>query len=737
MLGQVVSHYKIIEKLGEGGMGIVYSALDPRLDRIVALKFLPPQLAASDKDKARLLQEAKAAAALNHPNVCSVFDIQEHEGQMFIVMEFIEGNTLRAKLDDGPIDIPTAAGIARQIAEGLRAAHAKGMVHRDIKPENVIITVSGIAKIADFGLAALTDELQLPESRSVAGTTAYMSPEQANGDRVDHLTDIWSLGVTLYEMVSGVRPFSGAYDQAVAYLISHEKHPPVSGLRSGIPPALEKIIDRCLEKNPAQRFPDAGSLSDALQRCLESPKDSDQQGLKSIAVLPFSDISPGKDNAYFSEGLTEEIIANLSKLRMVRVVSRTSVANYDRAEKTMKQIAGDLSVQYILEGSVRKHGSDIRITTHLIDASQDTSLWSEKYGGTMEDIFDIQETVAAKIVKALRVRLTPREKKTLKRRSTKNADAYQLYLKGRFFWNKRNTPALQTSIRYFKDAIRKDEKYALAWTGLADAYSLLSEDSSLKREETYPKAREAVEKAIALDDQLAEAHASLASVMMLWEWDWENSGKEFRRAIELKPNYATAHHWYSEWFLYTGRIPEAIAEISHASLLDPLSPAILKDKGMTLYYAGQYDAALEEGRKTLELDPGFAQGHRLLSLAYQGKKMYAEAFTENRKWEETGGARLEARLAEAQLLAVSGKKAECVAILKSVNRDELDSGAAFRCMALVHTALGEPDLAFQWLEKAYALHAMPLFTLKIDPKFAPLRTDPRYQSLMKKVGLES
>jgi len=736
MIGRTISHYSILEKLGEGGMGIVYRALDPRLDRVVALKFLPPQLAASDKDKARFLQEAKAAAALNHPNVCSVFDIQEHEGQMFIVMEFIEGNTLRAKIDEGPMDTAAAVGIARQIAEGLRAAHAKGMVHRDIKPENVIITGSGVAKIADFGLAALTDELQPPESRSVAGTTAYMSPEQVNGDRVDHLTDIWSLGVTLYEMVSGVRPFSGAYDQAVAYLIVHEKHPPLSGIRSGVPPALEKIIDRCLEKNPAMRFPDAGALADALSRSMEPAEDSLKPALKSIAVLPFTDISPGKDNEYFSAGLTEEIIANLSKLRMVRVVSRTSVAQYDRSEKTMKQIAADLSVQYILEGSVRKHGSDIRITTHLIDASQDTSLWSEKYGGTMKDIFDIQETVAAKIVKALRVRLTPREKKTLKRRSTENTAAYQLYLKGRFFWNKRNTPALETSIRYFKDAIRKDENYALAWTGLADAYSLLSEDSSFKREETYPKAREAVEKAIALDDQLAEAHASLASVMMLWEWDWDNAGKEFRRAIELKPNYATAHHWYSEWFLYTGRIPEAIEKISHASLLDPLSPAILKDKGMTLYYAGEYDAALEEGRKTLELDPGFAQGHRLLSLAYQGKKMFAEAFAENRKWEETGGTHLEALLAEAHLLAVTGEKAECLEIMKSVNPDEMDSGSAFRCMALVHAALGEPDRAFQWLEKAYALHAMPLFTLKIDPKFAPLRTDPRFSLLLKKIGLD-
>ncbi len=736
MIGQTISHYKIVEKLGEGGMGVVYKAQDTKLDRLVALKFLSRQVSSSEEYKARFYREARAAAALSHPNICSIIDIQEFRGEEFLVMEFINGRSLRSRIEEGPMPVSDAVKFARQIAEGLEAAHSKGVIHRDIKPENIIVTDTGVTKIADFGLAALLNAMETHESGRVAGTTAYMSPEQIRGDQVNDLTDIWSLGVTLYEMIAGHRPFTGEYEQAVAYSILNEKPPPVTASHIIIPGELEKIIDRCLEKKPTDRFSDAASLAKELRQVeivLENPQTA---SLKSIAVLPFADISPEKDNEYFSEGLTEEIIANLSRLRMLRVVSRTSVMQYDRADKTMKQIAGDLAVHFILEGSVRKHGSELRITTQLVDALQDTTLWSETYRGTLEDIFDIQETVASKIAKALKVRLTPGEKKTLKRHPTVNTEAYQSYLKGRFFWNKRNKASLGTAIRYFEESIAKDPNYALAWAGLADAYFLLSEYGHVTRRDTYPRSKSAIEKALELDDQLAEAHASLASLMMLDEWDWTNAGKQFERAIDLKPNYATAHHWYAEWLLYMGREEEAIREITQAALLDPLSAAILKDMGIILYYTRRYDTAIEEGKKSLELDPGFASAHRLLSLAYGGKGMYVEAIAENQKWGEAGGDHTEVMLGLAQLLAVSGKRGEAMTIVEKMPQEQIASGKVYRGLALVYAALADHDSAFHWLEKAYEIRADSLCSLNVDPKLETIRSDPRFTDMLKKIGLK-
>ena len=404
MIGRSVLHYRIIEKLGEGGMGEVYKAEDTKLKRTVALKFLPEHLAASEQDRMRFIQEAQAASALNHPNVCTIHDIQESNGRVFIVMEFVDGQTLRDKIRNeqngdqpsgsaagSPIQAKQAIMIAIQVAEGLSAAHKKGIVHSDIKPENIILTKEGTAKIADFGLARSLQLAQASGAEGIAGTIAYMSPEQVRGEPLNHLTDIWSLGVVLYEMVSGSRPFTGEYEEALKYTIIHEKHPPLGKLRADIPSSLEKSIDRCLEKIPTLRFPDAHLLINELRRIGSEPKGARETIVRSIAVLPFADLSPEQDNKYFSDGLTEEIITNLSKLRNIKVLPRTSMIRYDRHDKTTKQIAGELNVQYLLDGSVRKQGSDLRITTQLIDAGQDASLWAEKYSGTMDEVFDIQE----------------------------------------------------------------------------------------------------------------------------------------------------------------------------------------------------------------------------------------------------------------------------------------------------------------------------------------------------------
>src|SRR4029453_6616406 len=469
----------------------------------------------------------------------------------------------------------------------------------------------------------------------IMGTVAYMSPEQARGQETDARTDIWSFGCVLYEMLTHQQPFPGETMPDVWSNIINSEPASILTHRSDTPAELERIIAKTVRKNRDERYQSAKELFNDLQQLqtrllVESEIIRSGSGerisqiqpapfLSSIAVLPFANLSAEKDNEYFSEGLSEEIIMNLSKLQKLKVITRGSTVRYAKEGKTHKQTAIDLGVQYLLEGSVRRHGRDLRITAQLVDAFRDEYLWSETYRGTMEDIFDIQEKVAAEIVQALQLRLSPDEKQVLKKRFTENTGAYQLYLQGRFFWNRRSEEALKTAIRYFEQAIERDPNYALAWAGIADSYSLLGEYGNIPRKELYPKAEAAVHKALEIDDQLAEVHTSLASLLMLSKWDWANSKREFKLALELNPNYATAHHWYSFWFLNMGRLEESVRMISRAEELDPVSQAILKDKGLALYYNRQYEEEIEIAKKTLELDPNYAAAHRLLSLAHQAK----------------------------------------------------------------------------------------------------------------------
>jgi serine/threonine-protein kinase len=737
MIGRSVSHYRVLERLGKGGMGIVYKAEDTRLKRTVALKFLPPELTRDPEAKERFVREAQAASSLQHENICVVYDIDESEGaRMFISMEYVEGETLREKIEGGPLSIEDAVRIASQSARALARAHEAGIIHRDIKPANIMVTKNRQVKILDFGLATALSQSHPAKGGPPHGTVAYMSPEQARGEAVDCRTDIWSLGTVLYEMVTGKRPFGGDYDQAAMYAILNESHRPASVLRGDVPDGLDRIINRCLEKMPEARFPSAALLLDELKVLGQSPSPVRRTGSSSLAVLPFSDIGAEKDNMYISDGLTEEIIAKLSRLRNVRVISRASVVGYDRTGKSVKRIAAELGVQYLLEGSVRRHANDLRITTQLIDADQDSYLWAETYDGAIDKIFEIQEDVAGRIVKALRVRLTPAEKRTLRRRGTENTDAYQLYLKGRFFWNRRKKEDLFTAIRLFEEAIDKDDHYALAWAGVADSYLLLGDYANMPRNEVVPKAKAAIRKALDLDGRLAEAHASLGILTMLTSWDWVTSEKELKLAMKLDPNYATAHHWYAEWCSCHARFGEAIAEITRAVELDPLSPGIIKDKGMILYYARDYDGAIEWGKKTFELDPHFSTAHRLLSLAYQGKRMFDESIAENNAWGNLRGNDVEATVALAQCYAAAGRKGEALDMIRKIPQEDLKGGNLFRGLALVCASLGEIDQAFAWFEKSFAEQAESLGVLKVDPKTDPLRSDPRYRVLLNRVGLE-
>ena len=737
MINETILHYKILEKLGEGGMGIVYKGEDIKLRREVAIKFLPHNISINKEDRKRFEIEAQAAAGLNHPNIATIHSIDEVDDEIFIVMEYIDGIELKEKIRLGSIPVNISIDIANQILEGLQDAHEKGIIHRDIKSSNIMIKKDGKVKIMDFGLAKIKGGIEITKILTTMGTVAYMSPEQSRGEEVDHRTDIWSFGVVLYEMLTGQLPFKGDYEQAVIYAIVNEKHISASSLLPDIPDALSRVIDRCLQKDPAERFNNAGLIIDELKLLGQESKATNvlMKTDISIAVLPFKDISPEQDNKYFSDGLTEEIIAKLSKIKKVKIISQTSALNYVRTGKSMKQIASELGVQYVVEGSVRKSGSDLRITTQLIDANQDAYLWADNFNGTINEIFNIQEDVGARIVKALKMNLTPVEKQNLNRRATQNTEAYQNYLKGRFFWAKRTNEGLETAIRYFEKAIEIDGKYGLAWVGVADSYYLMPEYGPVSRKELYPKAIAAIHKALEFDNMLSEAHASLASWKMLNDWDWKNALREFKLAIKLNPNYATAHHWYSEWLSFNGQFKESIIEISKAAELDPLSGAILKDKGMILYYSRDYDSAIEFAMKSFELYPNLVSSYRLLSLAYHGKGMYDEAIIENKRWNDLTGNNIDSLAALAFFYASAGKRAEALKLIEDLNLNKELSGNTFRGIALVFTALGEKDLAFTWLEKAYQNKAESLCLTKIDPKLDPIRDDPRFKSLLSRIGL--
>jgi adenylate cyclase len=760
-VGAKFGRYEIRSQLGAGGMGEVYLAQDTTLDRKVALKILPAELA-EDKDRmSRFVREAKFASALNHPNIITIHEIGEIDGTHFITTEYIEGETLKTRLQRESLNLKSILEIALQVASALDAAHRAGIVHRDIKPDNVMVRNDGIVKVLDFGLVKLSASNRPEVDREgatkilvntiegvIMGTLGYMSPEQARGQETDARTDVWSLGCVLYEMLTHQQPFQGETMTDVLVNVVYKEPASILAHRSDTPAELERIVGKAVRKNRDERYQSAKDLFNDLQQLqtrllVEAEITRSGSGERiaqiqpstftnSIAVLPFANLSTETDNEYFSEGLTEEIIMNLSKLQRLKVIARSSTTRYVTEGKTHKQTAMDLGVQYLLEGSVRRQGRDLRITAQLINALSDVYVWAETYRGTMDDIFDIQEKVGAEIVQALQLRLSPDEALNLKKRFTENTRAYQLYLQGRFFWNKRSEDGLKTAIKYFEQAIEHDQHYALAWAGIADSYSLLGEFGNIPRKELYPKAEAAVNKALEIDDRLAEVHTSLASLLMLSKWDWANSQKEFRVALELNPNYATAHHWYSQWLLNRGRIEESLRFISRAAELDPVSQAILKDKGLVLYYNRQYDEAIELARRTLELDPNYAAAHRLLSLAYQGKEMFDEAVLENQTWGALTRNKIETEVALAQLYAVSGRTEEA---RKLLDQDYLVVDQVYRGLALVYAALGENDNAFKCLEKSYERREEALLTIKVDPKMDPLRSDPRFMTLLKNIGI--
>jgi TolB-like protein/Flp pilus assembly protein TadD len=784
--GARLGPYEVLAPLGAGGMGEVYRALDTRLDREVAVKVLPERLAEDPSALSRFEREAKALAALSHPNVLTILDFGHENGVAYAVTELLEGESLRRRLLRARMSWREASEVALEIADGLAAAHSRGIVHRDLKPENVFLTASGRPKILDFGLARrkpLADpaepggqstQTQETEPGSLMGTVGYMSPEQVSGLPADARSDIFALGCVLYEMVTGSRPFSGRTGAETLAAILRDE--PVEPTRSGtqVPADLAGVIRHCLEKQPDRRFQTARDLTFALKAILAgtpatappfAPVARGKRRLvaigavgavialgavllvvtgrlpggggavHSVAVLPFQNVSGDPAQDYFVDGMTEELIANLAKVEKLRVISRTSVMQYKGTKKLLPQIARELNVDSIVEGSVLRSGQRVRITVQLIKVATEQNLWAESYEKDLTDVLAVQAEAARAIVAEIEVRLTPEEGKRLAKVRPVDPEAYDAYLKGRFYWSKFTGDDYQTAIEFFQKAIEKDPTYAPAYAGLAHAYRALAFEGLIPPGEGMPKAESAARKAQALDDTLAEVHFALG-MNRLAKWDHATCLDELKKALSASPHDAVIRRFYSQALSRVSRWEEAIAEGKHAQELDPLSVETNRALGSVFYWAGRNEEALNQYRKTIELDPKDARLHGHLADVYARKGMYPEAIAEQQKYLSLSGDE-EAAQDLGRDFASSGYPAamealyrKTLAFLEEAGKYAYVSPVHF---AVLHAQLGQKDEAFSWLEKAFEERQPWLGQLKVDPQFEPLRSDPRFGQLIRRV----
>ncbi len=763
MTGRTISHYRVLEKLGGGGMGIVYKAEDVRLGRYVCLKFLPERLSKDHPAVERFQREARAASSLNHPHICTIYDVDEYEGQSFIVMEFLEGQTLKHRIDGRPLDIERVPEYGHQMADALEAAHAKAIIHRDIKPANIFLTERGQIKLLDFGLAKLlperkgvaslthagtaftatTEDAHLTSTGVSMGTVAYMSPEQVRGEELDERTDLFSLGLVLYEMATGRQAFVGHTSGVVFEAILNRAPAPAARLNPAISPQLEQIINKALEKNRALRYRTAADLSADLQR-LKRDTDSARAfqvtsgasseppmkrrwiliwaavaalvlllfgwnigGLRdrlfhgstwgridSIAVLPFTNVSNDPKTEYLSDGITESLINSLSQLPNLSVMSRNTVFRYKGQPTDPQKWGHDMGVKAILTGRLIQSGDELMISVSLEDVAGSRQIWGEQYNRKLSSLVSVQQEIAADIYGRLRPKLEGVERKLLAKRTTENVEAYQLYLQGLFYWNKWTEADFKRAADYFTQAVQKDSRYALSYAGLADTYSLLGDAGYLPPSEAWPKAKAAAMQALEIDDTLAEAHTSLALVKEHFEWDWTGAETEFRRAIELNPNSATAHHWYGDYLANMGRPEEGLRETKRAQELDPLSLIINTTLGWQFYLARRSDQAIDQLPGSPELAASIAE-----DFSKYGYKGVQQSWLDG---------------------------------LAEISKHGYVSPFS---VAEGYMRLGQREKALEWLEKAYEEHDSGLVSIGVEPMFDSIRSEPRFKEIVRRMKL--
>ncbi len=768
LAGRRVGAYRLVSRIGAGGMGEVYLARDEKLDRPVALKLLAPHLATDAERLRRFRQEAHAASSLNHPNILVIHDFGELDGRPFMVTEFVEGETLRQRLEKGPLPIRDTVEIAIQVAGALAAAHAKGIVHRDIKPDNVMVRPDGYVKVLDFGLAKLAAAPPVDADAKhmslvtqpgiVMGTPRYMSPEQARGLELEAPTDVWSVGVMLYEMIAGRPPFDGATSTDVLAAILHAEPVPIDRWAPNVPRDLARIVATALAKNPMMRLPSGRELHQALTSVKAEMDSGARAGrpsagrtpssgstrarrkggaIDSLAVLPFVNASGDPDTEYFSDGVTESIIESLSTIPKLRVMARSATFRYKGRDEDPLAIGRELHVRAVLAGRLVQRGDHLMISLELVDVDEGWRLGGAQYDAPLADVFNLQETIATEVSDKLRLKLTGVERTRLARRHTQSVAAYQAYLRGRYAWNRRVEAGFRQAIKYFEEAIDADPTYALAYVGLADCYALLgiAEYGAMPPREAMPKAKSAALKALEIDDRLAEAHTSLAHVLGFYQWDWTAAEREFTRAIELNPRYHFAHHWYAIFLAAMRRFDEAIASELRALEIEPLSLVVNKNVGTIYYYARQYDRAFEQYRKALELDPDFARTHFFLGMAYEVTERPDRALEEYRRGLSLSGGSVVVHCTLACALAEAGRIAEAREILDDLTARGREQYVPAFNLALIRLGLGEVDRAFEYLERAYDERSSWLVSLTIEPLLDRIRDDPRFANLVRRVGL--
>jgi len=785
LIGQRVGHYQILSRLGDGGMGIVYKARDQHLDRFVAIKVLPPGLVADPDRKRRFLQEAKAASALKHPNVAHIYEIGECDTGQFIAMEYVEGATLTASR---PLELAAIVEVGSQIADALDEAHSHGITHRDIKPSNIMMTKRGQAKLMDFGLAkvvrqqgqTLGSELSTEahtETGAVMGTLDFMSPEQVLGKEVDHRTDLFSLGVVLYYMATGRLPFSGKSPNETLDRIVHAQPDAIVRFNYEAPDELQRIIRKCLEKDRERRYQSARELlvdfrnlkretdsrSAPAQQTVESPRPLRRNvllavalavvlsgavllylwttggtSIDSLAVLPFVNVSGDPGTEYLSDGIAESLINSLSQLPNLKVISLSSVLRYKGRETDPQLVARDLGVRAVLVGRLVQRGDSLSIGAELVDGHDKSHIWGEQYNHRLADVLAVQEEISKEISEKLRLRLSGADRKRLAKRFTENSEAYRDYLHGRFYWNKRTIENYKTAIRYFEQAIEKDPAYALAYSGLADCYGLRGlREGDLPPKDAFPKAKQSATMALKIDETLAEAHASLAFTLYFHDWDWPAAEREFRRAIELNPNYPIAHQWYGTYLSTMERHDEAIAEKKRSLALDPLSLVINRSAGWAFYFARQFDQAIDQYKKAIELDPNFVQAYIHLGEAYSRKQMFSDAIAELQTAVNLSGGNHGPLALLGQAYGDSGNRAGALKTLAQLEELSKQSYVAAFDRLVIYIGLGDKDSMFEWLQKAYEERAAFLVFLKVEPGWDTLRSDPRCTDFLRRMRLIS